>query len=67
MAREPTAAKALYGHLPSAERPELAQSGPRLADAMYGRPQEPRLSPDELRALWVDHMLALSGLRRTKR
>jgi hypothetical protein len=65
--REPTAAKALYPNLASGERPELAQSGPRLAEALYPRPQERRLTPDELREAWRDHMLALMGLRRKPR
>ena len=30
-----SAAQSLYPHLPSAERPERAQGGPRLSDAMY--------------------------------
>jgi hypothetical protein len=64
--RKPTAAKALYPNLASGERPELAQSGPRLADAMWPRPQEPRLTPDELREAWLDYMLALSGIRRKR-
>jgi len=33
--REPTAAQALYGHLPSAVRPEVSQSKPNIADAMW--------------------------------
>ena len=65
--REPTAAQALFGHLPSAERPVVEQSKPTTAQAMY--PSQPstqprRLSYDELREAWRDHMLALCGLRR---
>jgi hypothetical protein len=38
---KPTAAGALYPHLPTAERPERSQSGPPLAAAMYPRPKPP--------------------------
>ena len=37
---EPSAAQALYGHLPSAVRPEVKQRQPSLADALW-----PSLSP----------------------
>jgi hypothetical protein len=37
--REPSAAQALYPNLPSGERPERAQTGPRLSEVMYPRPQ----------------------------
>ena len=30
-----SAAQSLYPHLPSGERPELAQAGPKIADAMW--------------------------------
>jgi hypothetical protein len=43
--REPTAAQALYGHLPSAVREPVKQREQSLAAAMYPRP-----SKDEL--LW---------------
>ena len=33
--REPTAAQALYGHLPSGERPERQQRGQTLAASMW--------------------------------
>jgi hypothetical protein len=33
-----SAAGQIWPHLPSAARPERAQTGPRLADAMYPRP-----------------------------
>jgi len=33
--REPSAAQALYGHLPSASRPERQQRGPGLAASMW--------------------------------
>jgi hypothetical protein len=35
MAREPTAAQAIYGHLPSAARPEVEQRQPDIASAMF--------------------------------
>jgi hypothetical protein len=34
-----TAAGQIWPHLPSAARPERAQTGPRLSEAMYPRPQ----------------------------
>jgi hypothetical protein len=37
--REPTAAEALFPNLPKGERPEQAQTGPRLSEAMFPRPQ----------------------------
>jgi hypothetical protein len=67
--REPTAAQALFGHLPSAARPELEQSKPTTAQALYPglRSTAPRqLSYEERKAAWSDHMLALSGLVRRK-
>jgi hypothetical protein len=39
---EPTAAQALFPNLPSGERPERAQTGPRLSEAMYPRPSQPK-------------------------
>jgi hypothetical protein len=39
--REPSAAQALYGHLPSAAREPIKQSEPRLADALWPRPKPP--------------------------
>jgi hypothetical protein len=39
--REPTAAEALYGHLPSASRPEVKQRQPSLADALWPGPKPP--------------------------
>ena len=68
--REPTVAEALFGHLPSAVRPEVEQRyKPTTAQAMY--PSQPstqprRLSYDELREAWRDHMLALCGIRRKR-
>jgi hypothetical protein len=34
-----SAAGQIWPHLPSAERPERAQTGPRLSEVMYPRPQ----------------------------
>jgi hypothetical protein len=42
---EPTAAAALYPNLPKGERPERAQTGPRLSEAMYPRPPKPPSNP----------------------
>jgi hypothetical protein len=39
MREPPSAAQALYPHLPSAERREVKQSERTLAEAMYPRPQ----------------------------
>jgi hypothetical protein len=64
--REPSAAEALFPNLPSGERPEQAQTGPRLANAMYPRPQQPQLSSNELREAWHEHQWALAGIRRIK-
>ena len=38
---EPSAAQALYGHLVSGARPEVKQSKPKLADALYPGPKPP--------------------------
>ena len=64
MTNPPSAAQALYPNLPTGERDERQQSGPRLADAMYPRPSQPRLSQDEVRARWRDRMMEMAGLRR---
>ena len=64
--REPSAAQALYPNLPSGERPERAQTGPRLSEAMYPRPSQPRLTPDELREAWRERMQELAGIRRRR-
>jgi hypothetical protein len=64
--REPSAAQALYGHLPSAERPERQQSGPRLSDALYPRSKERRSSYDELKAAWFERRMEMVGFRRIK-
>jgi len=61
--REPTAAQALYGHLPSGVLEPVKQSQPNLADAMYPRPQLTRREIDDL---WRDHLWALAGLRRKR-
>ena len=39
MVQQPTAAEALYGHLPRAERPERTRPQSSLADALYPRPK----------------------------
>jgi hypothetical protein len=65
MPNPPSAAAALYPHLPSAERPERAQSGPRLADAMYPRPQPPGPLARGEENPWRDLMLERAGLRRS--
>jgi hypothetical protein len=62
-----SAAQALFGHLPSAARPEIEQPRPSVAQAMYpglASSQPRRLSYSELKEAWTDHMLALSGLVR---
>jgi hypothetical protein len=64
--REPTAAQALFGHLPSAAREPVKQSDRTLAEAMYPRPSQRRLSPDELREAWRERMQELAGLRRRR-
>jgi len=56
--REPSAAQAIYGHLPSGSRPEVEQAKPSLAEAMYGRPQEPMDNP------WLETMWEKAGIRR---
>ena len=69
--REPSAAQALFPHLPRGtpepvERPERNES---VAAAMWPslapKPQS-RLSPDQLRAAWHEHLWALSGIRRKR-
>jgi len=70
---EPSAAQALFGHLPSAVRAEVQQRHkPTTAQAMY--PTMPSLAPKperrwsqgELREAWRDHVMQLMGLRRKK-
>jgi hypothetical protein len=70
---EPTAAQALYGHLPSGEGREVEQrSKPPTSQAMFPSlpslvpKPERQLSPAELKEAWRDHMLALAGLRRMR-
>jgi hypothetical protein len=61
------AAGQIWPHLPQGTPDEVEQRRTgSLADALYPRPQEPRLSPDQVKELWRDHMLALMGLRRIK-
>ena len=71
--REPSAAQALFGHLPSAARPEVEQRRkPTTGQSMHpGQPSlmpkaERRLSPDELREAWHEHLWALVGIRRKR-
>jgi hypothetical protein len=64
--REPSAAAALYPNLPSSERPEQTQTGPRLSEAMWPRAEPKPLSPQELREAWRDHLMQLAGLRRKR-
>jgi hypothetical protein len=45
---EPTAAQALYGHLPSAARPEVKQKERTLAEALYPRPSRDQQLWDEI-------------------
>jgi hypothetical protein len=47
-----TPAQALYPHLPSAERPERAQGGPRLSDAMWPALSREAKARDEDKARW---------------
>ena len=42
-----SAAQSLYPHLPSAERPERGQGGPKIADAMWPALTREELTPDE--------------------
>jgi len=71
MPNPPSAAQALYGHLPSASREPVEQRHkPTTAQSMY--PSQPSLVPKpmsygELKAAWRDHMLALCGIRRKDR
>jgi hypothetical protein len=65
----PNAAQSIYPHLPSAEREPIKQSEPKLAEALYPAlvpKPERRLSPDELREAWHEHLWALSGIRRKR-
>ena len=73
MPNPPSAAQALYGHLPSASREPVEQRHkPTTAQSMYPtmasiapKPQ-PRLSPDQLRAAWHEHLWSLAGIRRKR-
>ena len=63
------AANQIRSNLPSAAREPIKQPERTLAQALYPglRSTAPRqLSYDERKAMWSDHMLALSGLRRIK-
>jgi hypothetical protein len=41
MPNPPSAAQSLYPHLPTGERPEVKQSKPNIADALYPGPKPP--------------------------
>jgi hypothetical protein len=41
MPNPPSAAQSLYPHLPTSARPEVKQSKPNLAEAMYPGPKPP--------------------------
>jgi hypothetical protein len=72
MPNPPSAARALYPHLPSAARPERAQTGPRLAEALWPRPKpQRRISVTNAWARdeenpWRDLMLQAAGFRRIR-
>jgi hypothetical protein len=53
MAREPTAAQALYGHLRSAARPEVQQRKPNVADALFPSLSREAKQRDRDQALWT--------------
>jgi hypothetical protein len=65
---EPTAAQALFPNLPQGTpEPVEQRHKPSTAQAMWpalATTQPRRLSPNELKQAWIDHLLALSGLRR---
>jgi hypothetical protein len=76
---EPTAAQALYGHLPSAARPEVKQRPGSLAEALYPA-LAPKPSPAPKRHReevplatlcdadpWLEWRLAMVGIRRVRR
>ena len=67
---EPSAAQALYGHLPSASRePIERRQGGSIAEALYPRPEPPLRNPyltAMSEAEWRDQLWALAGLRRKR-
>ena len=50
--REPSAAQALYGHLPSAVRPEVKQRERSLGDAMWPQLSREQKAKERDKALW---------------
>jgi hypothetical protein len=68
MPTPPSAAKSLYPHLPSDKSEQRWQ--PRnesVAAAMYPSLAPPKPpTPDEVKQLWLDRMMELSGLRRKR-
>jgi hypothetical protein len=67
---KPTAAQALYPNLAQGTPNEVEQRDkPTTSQAMWptlATTQPRRLSYEELKQAWVDHLLSLSGLRRRK-
>ena len=64
---KPTAAQALYSHLPSAAREPVKQSERTLADAMWPRPKPPTTNPYReslLKHLKEHNRLAREGHKR---
>jgi hypothetical protein len=69
--RPPSAAQAIFPNLPRGTRDVVEQRAePRsVADAVYGHLRPPQPKPPthaEVKQAWVDRMLELSGLRRSK-
>jgi len=66
----PSAAQALFPHLPKGERAEQQQQPTQsLAASMYpalAPKPERRHTPDELRELWHEHLWGLVGIRRKR-
>ena len=52
MPNPPSAAQALYGHLPSAARPEVEQRRPNTADAMFPAWSREAKARDRDQRLW---------------
>ena len=55
--REPSAAQALYGHLPSASREPVQQRTPNIADALYPSLSRSQKRWDEWRSRQRDILL----------
>ena len=61
----PTAAEALFPHLPRQSDVVAKQDHKAtVAEAMYPRPQTKPLSYSQVKDLWRDRMLEIAGLRR---